>query len=528
MLRLGYTVHDGKPVMLSLDERRQGTYIIGTTGTGKSTLLKNIIFQDMLNDREHGLCLLDPHGDLIDELLQIVPEQRRDDVILFDPMDTEYPIGLNLLDCNRDDPLEVRWVISTVMGTLERLFSHSWGPRLEHVLRYTLLTAMRIPGSTLLEVSLLLQSEAYRTQMLSQITDPLVQQFWADFPKSHRDRYELVSSTLNKLTPFIADMTMQNIVGQATTGLDLAGIMNSGKILFVNLSKGDLGEDSSALLGSVLVNLVLIAALRRRSIPADQREPFHLIADEFQNFASESFAILQSEARKYGVDVVVAHQYRDQLDLTIKGSTLNVGNLIALRLTGRDAYELAMQFDNTPPPPETRVEPVYGYMDYQGREFLVETQLSTGEGKLYQEVEQPQRPYNDVEAERANQLSILPDYQALCRLIHIPTDSNKSRRLMERHIRTEPTSQLVKGAPNPAMATYIRTNSRKLATSKAEAERQIKERVWDKLRAGEEAATATSERVSEDEGGDSALESKKPSQQARKPKVDWRRGRGRR
>ena len=142
-LRLGHTIHKHTPVELTMQERRQGTYIIGTTGTGKSTLLKNIVFQDMVQDRTHGLCVLDPHGDLIDEMLELVPEDRVDDVILFDPMDTEHPFGLNLLSCERKDPRQVRWVVSTVMGTLRRLFEYSWGPRLEHVLRHTLLTAMK-------------------------------------------------------------------------------------------------------------------------------------------------------------------------------------------------------------------------------------------------------------------------------------------------------------------------------------------------------------------------------------------------
>jgi hypothetical protein len=154
----------------------------------------------------------------------------------------------------------------------------------------------------------------------------------------------------------------------------------------------DLGEASSSLLGSVIVNQILIAALQRRPIPAKQRRPFHLIVDEFQNFATESFANLQSEARKYAVDVTVAHQYRDQLDPLSKGSTFNVGNLVVFRVTGRDSYDLASQFDNSPPPPETRVEPIYQEYAYGSHEVLVETQLNTGEGKLYQEVELPQRP----------------------------------------------------------------------------------------------------------------------------------------
>ncbi len=375
LLRLGYTVEDNQLVGLSLDERRQGTYIIGTTGTGKSTLLKNIIYQDMHQDREHGLMVLDPHGDLIDELLELVPKDRLKDVILFDPMDMEYPFGLNLLDCDRSDPHQVRWVVSTVMGTLERLFSYSWGPRLEHVLRHTLLTAMLLPNSTFIELLLLLTNEGFRNQVIQDLKDPILSQFWEDLPHSHRERYELISSTLNKISPFITDRSMRNIIGQPKNTLDLRQIMDEGKILFVNLSKGDLGEANSSLLGAVLVNMTLIAALQRRSIPVKQRRPFHLIVDEFQNFATESFDILQSEARKYAVDVVAAHQYRDQLTESSKGSTLNVGNLIVFRTTGRDSYSLASQFDNTPPPSDTRVEPIYQQYPYQGIDALIEARL---------------------------------------------------------------------------------------------------------------------------------------------------------
>jgi len=474
MLRLGYTAAKGQPVALSLDERRQGTYIIGTTGTGKSTMIKNIIYQDMHNDREHGLCVLDPHGDLIDEMLELVPKDRKDDVILFDPMDMERPFGLNLLECDRNDPHQVRWVVSTVMGTLQRLFSYSWGPRLEHVLRNTLLTTMELPGSTFLELLLLLTKQEYRDEVLNVIDDPILKTFWDDMPKRERDRFELVSSTLNKISPFLTDKSMRNIVGQTKNTVNLTDVMNEGKILFVNLSKGDLGEANSSLLGSVLVNQIMISAFQRRSIPPKQRRPFHLIVDEFQNFATESFTILQSEARKYAVDVLVAHQFRDQLDDLNKGSTLNVGNLVVFRVSGRDSYSLASQFDNTPPAPDTRVEPVYQGYEYQGTDFLVETGLSTGEGRLYQEVELPRRPYSDIESEMANQLSILPNYQAWCRLIHIPTASKEAPRLMERKIVTE---QLGLNEADEEIAKYIRHRSRMMALTREEVEQQITERL---------------------------------------------------
>jgi hypothetical protein len=479
MLQLGLTAEDSKPVQLNLDERRQGTYIIGTTGTGKSTLLRNIIFQDMHQDRQHGLCVLDPHGDLIDDLLGLVPKDRIEDVILFDPMDTERPFGLNLLDCNRDNPHQVRWVVSTVMGTLQRLFAFSWGPRLEHVLRHTLLTAMAMPDSTFIELLLLLTNEEFRNKVVKNIQDPILIQFWADLPRSHRERYELISSTLNKISPFITDRSMRNIIGQPHNTINLKQVMDQGKILFVNLSKGDLGEANSSLLGSVLVNLVLIAALQRRSIPQKERRPFHLVVDEFQNFATESFAILQSEARKYAVDVVVAHQYRDQLDDLSKGSTLNVGNLIIFRTTGRDGHELASEFDNTPPPPDKLMEPIYRpYKESEGgKQLYTVPKSTTGVGQLYHEVERLRRTYSDMEGERANQLSTLPNFEAMSRLIRIRED-RKRPSLVEQHMLTE---VLGEKQSDSGVAALVRRRSRQMALPREEVEKEIARRSFGEI-----------------------------------------------
>ena len=468
-IELGNTTRTQKPIAISMNERKQGMYVIGTTGTGKSTFLKNIIYQDMDKDPEHGLCVLDPHGDLIEDLLNVVPENRKDDVILFDPYDLDHPFGLNLLACNPKDPNEVRWVVSNMIGTLQRLFE-SWGPRLEHVLRHSLLTALTFENATMFELAQLLFLNTEESDYLAEnLENPLLRRFWKTFPKGNL-RYELVASTQNKLTPFITDDMMRNIVGQSKNTVDFREVMDKGKILFVNLSKGNLGEANSALLGSVIVNQILMAALRRKDTPEKQRKQFHLIVDEFQNFATESFAILQSEARKYGVDVVVAHQYRSQLDLLSLGSTLNVGNMVIFRVTGRDSYELASQFDNTPPPADTRVEPVYDTMPYQGHEFLTEVKLSTGEGGLHQEVELPRRAYNDVEAEMANKLSILPDYYAWCRLQRKSDDPEIAPELFEARVKTE---HMTAGQARSGIANYIKKRSQEMALTKEQVEADI-------------------------------------------------------
>ena len=218
--------------------------------------------------------------------------------------------------------------------------------------------------------------------------------------------------------------------------------------------------------------------MKRRTQPEDQRRPFHLIVDEFQNFATESFAILQSEARKYAVDVVVAHQFRDQLDDLSKGSTLNVGNMIVFRVTGRDSFTLASQFDNTPPSPDTRVEPIYQEYNYKGMNTLIETELNTGEGKLYQEVELPRRPYSDVEAEMANRLSILPNFEAWCRLIHDPANPDNRPKLIERHIVTELRG---KKERDPSIAAIIREQSSSKARPRSDVEKEINQRMETKV-----------------------------------------------
>ena len=213
---------------------------------------------------------------------------------------------------------------------------------------------------------------------------------------------------------------MRNIIGQAKNTVDIGKVMNEGKILLVNLSKGDLGEANSGLLGSVLVNMIMIASFQRRPIPVKQRRPFHLIVDEIPNFATESFTILQSEARKYAVDVVVAHQFRDQLDdLRPKVPRSTLAIWLFSGSMGAIATRWPASSTTLLPPADTRVEPYFWLLQLPGRRgFLVETKLSTGEGKLYEEVELPRRPYNDVEFEMANQLSILPNFQAWCHLIY--------------------------------------------------------------------------------------------------------------
>ena len=460
MALLGYNVDTGRQVRLDDPGRRQGTYIVGVTGTGKSTLLLNIAIADI--EAGDGLCLLDPHGDLTEDLLARIPQQRLEDVILFDPSDIDYPMGLNLFECRVDDPREVDRVCSEIVGGLHKLFWNSWGPRMEGLLRHSILTLIGRPGSTFLDMMWLLTDEGFRAEVTGKVRDPILRHFWEkQFPHGAgqlvRQR-DWVDSSLNKIGRFLVNPVIRNIVSQPRSSFDIRRIMDEGKVLLVNLSKGKIGEDNSTLLGSVLVNKILVAALERAEIPFEQRRRFHLIVDEYQSFATESFPTLQSEARKYNIDTIVAHQYRDQLDDLNRGSTLNVGNLIMLRTTGVDSRELAAQFDNTPPEPEMERQPVLYRTSREGvyrtgdrGEFL----LAPGKARMY----------SDVQAEMANRLTNLIPFSAYCKLI-------VNGQLEEDHIKTLP----LKGEPNRRMAETIRQRSRRLATPRAEVERSIEEK----------------------------------------------------
>lgn len=492
---LGRSQETGELITLSQEARSRGVYVVGSTGTGKTTLLQSIAYQDM--KAGHGLCVLDPHGDMIQWLLTHVPEERVEDVILFDPTDDDYPMGLNLLACDRDNREEVRFVISTMITTLRRLFWYSWGPRLEHVLNHAVRTTLKVPNGTLIELLLLLTSNDFRGQvigdergqkkgkrgytgLLDYDQDRLLVNFWYDWflKLGSHNQTEVTASTINKLSPFLLDPMMRNIVGQTRNAFNMRRLMDERRILLVNLAKGKMGENNSSLLGTVLVNLLLIAGLRRGSMTAKERlaNPFHLIVDEYQNFASESFSVLQSEARKYGIDVVVAHQFRDQLDRENRGAALNVGNFVSFRTTGVDGPELAMQFDNTPPEPEKMYVPVT--MPAQERS-LPGAVRPGGVGFMRP---MPQRSYSDVMMQTANELSNLPPFVARLRLIGHDEGTGKPT-LFESTIDTihpdpdkDKNAAQVYGTEVSDHVGQIRNRSRQLAMTREQAEKDIAER----------------------------------------------------
>jgi len=348
-------------------------------------------------------------------------------------------------------------VCSEIIGTFKKLYEASWGPRLEDILRHAILAVLFNPGATLLDLHLVLSSQTYRLKLLENVKDPIILHYWEKiFPRTAKEQQEWLSSSFNKIGRFLVNPLVRNIVGQSKSSFNIRDIMNEGKILLVNLAKGKIGEDNSSLLGSVLVGKILIAALSRAEIKQEERRQFHLIVDEYHSFATESFPTLQSEARKFAIDTMVAHQYRDQLDLLNRGSTLNVGNFIFFRLTGKDSLELSVQFDNTPPEPDLEPQPMLYPTSSEGV-------YRVGDRREYVMAKGKARLYSDVAQEMANRLSNLPNYECLCKLV-------KDGKLAEYHIATEP----IKKRKNPKMAEEIIENSRKLARSREEVENEIK------------------------------------------------------
>jgi type IV secretory pathway TraG/TraD family ATPase VirD4 len=324
-------------------DRRGHMYIIGKTGTGKSTLLANMIISDMAKNQ--GLALIDPHGDLAERILDSVPKERVADVIYFNPGDLEYPIAFNPLE--KCSPYSQHLVTSGLISVFKKIWPEFWGPRLEHILRHSIFTLLEYPGATLLDLPRLLTNKDFRFMVLKQVTNQQVREFWfSEFEKySAWMRSEAISPILNKVGQFLTSLPLRNIVGQSENTFNLREVMDSGKILIVNLAKGQIGEDNCALLGAMLVTKIQLAAMRRADMPEEKRKSFYLYVDEVHNFFTLSFAGILSEARKYGLSLVLAHQYLDQLDDEMRAAILgNVGTLISFRVGAEDAKYLAREF----------------------------------------------------------------------------------------------------------------------------------------------------------------------------------------
>lgn len=335
----GHNTMFGLPRM----DRARHLYIIGQTGTGKSGTLELLTISDIYSP--YGFAVVDPHGDYALNTLKRIPPERAKDVVYFNPADVDFPIAFNPMEVL--DPKLKTHTASELIGVLKRMFE-SWGPRLEYILRYCLLALLDYPEATMLDITRMLTDKRFRAEVLKHVSDPVVRAFWQVEFTSWNDRFaaEAVAPVLNKVGAFTANPLVRNIIGQPKSSFNIRQIMDERKILVVNLSRGLIGEDNASLLGSLLVTKIQLAAMSRADIPAEQRLPFYLYVDEFQNFATDSFATILSEARKYGLSLTVANQYIAQMSMAVKDAVFgNVGSMIAFRMSADDARVLARYFE---------------------------------------------------------------------------------------------------------------------------------------------------------------------------------------
>lgn len=325
-------------------DRGRHLYIIGQTGTGKSGLLELLTISDIYSP--YGFAVIDPHGDYAQNILRRIPPERVDDVVYFNPADSDFPMGFNPLEVY--DPKLKTHTSSELIGVIKRMFEHSWGPRLEYILRYSILALLDYPQATMLDITRILTEKKFRHDVMKYVTDPVVRNFWQVEFASWNDKFmtEAVAPILNKVGAFTANPLVRNIIGQPKSSFNIRQIMDEHKILIVNLSRGLVGEDNAALLGALLVTKVQMAAMSRADVPAEQRTPFYLYVDEFQNFATDSFATILSEARKYGLNLTVANQYTAQMLPEVKDAVFgNVGSIITFRLSADDARGILKYFE---------------------------------------------------------------------------------------------------------------------------------------------------------------------------------------
>ncbi len=333
------------------DDRRRHMYIIGKTGMGKTTLIENMVIQDILAG--NGVAFVDPHGDSVEKVLDYIPSNRVNDVVYLNPADSDFPIAFNPLEA-----VDIKYkhlVASGLMGVFTKIWAGVWSARMEYILNNTILALLDSPGNTLLGIARMLVNKSYRKRIVDNIKDPVVKSFWVDEFANYNDKFrnEAIAPIQNKVGQFLSSVIVRNIVGQTKSSIDLRDIMDNKKIFLINLSKGRIGEDNSALLGAMIITKIQLAAMSRVDIPEEDRKDFYLYVDEFQNFATESFANILSEARKYRLNLIVAHQYIGQLVTDKKNTTVrdaifgNVGTLICFRVGADDAEFLEKEFDPT-------------------------------------------------------------------------------------------------------------------------------------------------------------------------------------
>lgn len=329
-------------------DQRQHIYIIGKTGSGKTTLLRNMIIQHI--NQGHGVGLIDPHGDLAEEILNHIPPKRANDLAYFNPSDLEFPVGLNVLANVAPDDRHL--VASGVVSAFKGIWRDSWGPRLEYILYNAVAALLDCRNATLLGVNRMLTDPQYRAKIIRQIKDPFIKAFWTEEYENYDDRFqrEAIAPIQNKLGQFLLNPVVRNILGQVKSKIDIRFVMDNQRIFIANLSKGRLGHDKANLLGSLLTTQFQLGAMARADRPEAERKDFYLLIDEFQNFSTDAFASILAEARKYRLCLNLSHQYIDQLSLPVRQAVFgNVGTLVAFRIGYPDAEIMEKEFGNEIP-----------------------------------------------------------------------------------------------------------------------------------------------------------------------------------
>lgn len=348
-LFLGTSTYRGikRPVYISEDDRRRHMYIIGKTGTGKTEMLKDLIMQDIRAGK--GICYMDPHGDAVKDILEMIPPERAEDVVYFNPADTKRPMGLNLLEAKTED--QKHFVATAIINMMYKLFdpykTGIVGPRFEHAVRNAMLTVMCDEGATFIEVVRVLTDSKYVQELLPKVKDPIIRRYWTDQIAQTSDfhKSEVLDYIVSKFGRFVTNKMVRNIIGQSKSAFSFREIMDEQKILLINLAKGEIGEENSNFLGLILVPRLLMAAMSRQDVPEKERKDFYLYVDEFQNFATPDFAQILSEARKYRLNLVVANQFIGQVEEELKNAIFgNVGTIACFRVGVTDANYLAHEF----------------------------------------------------------------------------------------------------------------------------------------------------------------------------------------
>jgi CxxC-x17-CxxC domain-containing protein len=347
---LGLTTFRDKNQLFGIKrkDRRQHVYILGKSGTGKSVLMFNMIIQNVKNGE--GVCVVDPHGELVEGVLSAIPQDRMKDVVYFNPADADYHIGFNVLELI--DPQYKHLVASGLMGIFTKIWANAWSARMEYILNNCILALLDTPGTTLLGIPRMLVDKDYRQKIIGNLKDPVIKAFWVHEYEAWQDKFrnEAIAPIQNKVGQFLSTSIIRNVVGQSKSTINIFDIMNDGKIFLVNVSKGRIGEDNSGLLGGMIITKIQLAAMERVRIPEEHRKDFYLYVDEFQNFVTDAFAGILSEARKYRLNLTVAHQYTAQL-VVDKSSAVrdavfgNVGTMIVFRVGSDDADFLEKEFD---------------------------------------------------------------------------------------------------------------------------------------------------------------------------------------